>query len=349
MTAPTLDAFLNSYVRGESERHAAVAATVRKLAEASVKVRHTISHGALGAAFAGTRGTNAAGDDQKDLDVFADDIFLDAMRHAPVALYASEELEQPVLLDSGAPLAVAIDPLDGSSSIDVNMSIGTIFSLLPATGAPDADPAAAFLQAGVNQLGAGFFIYGPQLALVLSLGSGTHVFVFSARLGAFIQAHESRMLPPRTQEFAINASNYRHWDEAVRLYVDDCLKGSEGPREKDFNMRWLACLVAEGYRILIRGGVFLYPGDRRRGYHQGRLRLVYEANPVAFLIEQAGGAATDTVEPHPRPRSPSICTSVFRSSSARRARSNASPATTSTRAPSANARRCSAIAACFRA
>jgi fructose-1,6-bisphosphatase I len=299
MTAPTLDAFLNSYARGESERHAAVAATVRKLTEAAVKVRHTISHGALGAAFAGTRGsTNAAGDDQKDLDVFADDIFLDAMRHAPVALYASEELEQPVLLDSSAPLAVAIDPLDGSSSIDANLSIGTIFSLLPAlpaTGAPDADPAAAFLQAGVNQLGAGFFIYGPQLALVLSLGSGTHVFVFSARLGAFIQAHESRMLPPRTQEFAINTSNYRHWDEAVRLYVDDCLKGSEGPREKDFNMRWLACLAAECYRILIRGGVFLYPGDRRRGYHQGRLRLVYEANPIAFLIEQAGGAATDTV------------------------------------------------------
>ena len=259
MTAPTLDAFLNSYVGGESERHAAVAATVRKLAEASVKVRHTISHGALGAAFAGTRGTNAAGDDQKDLDVFADDIFLDAMRHAPVALYASEELEQPVLLDSSAPLAVAIDPLDGSSSIDVNMSIGTIFSLLPATGVPDADPAAAFLQAGVNQLGAGFFIYGPQLALVLSLGSGTHVFVFSARLGAFIQAYESRMIPPRTQEFAVNASNYRHWDEAVRLYVDDCLKGSEGPREKDFNMRWIACLVADCYRILIRGGVFSIP------------------------------------------------------------------------------------------
>ena len=115
------------------------------------------------------------------------------------------------------------------------------------------------------------------------------------RLGAFIQAYESRMIPPRTQEFAVNASNYRHWDEAVRLYVDDCLKGSEGPREKDFNMRWIACLVADCYRILTRGGVYLYPGDRRRGYHQGRLRLVYEANPIAFLIEQAGGAATDTV------------------------------------------------------
>jgi len=296
MTAPTLDAFLNSFVRQEDERRPAVAATVRKLVEASLKVRGSISQGALGPSFAGRRdSSNAGGDVQKDLDVFADDIFLDAMRHAPVALYASEELEQAVLLNGDAPLAVAIDPLDGSSSIDVNLSIGTIFSLLPATGAPDGNPAAPFLQSGVNQIGAGFFIYGPQLALVLSLGSGTHIFVFSQRVGTFVQAHESLMLPPLTQEFAINASNYRHWDEAVRLYVDDCLKGSEGPREKDFNMRWLACLAAECYRILMRGGVFLYPGDSRRGCHQGRLRLVYEANPIAFLIEQAGGAATDTV------------------------------------------------------
>lgn len=295
MTAPTLDAFLNSHVSRRDGRHSAVAATVRQLAEAAVKVRHAISHGPLGTAFAGARGSNAAGDVQKDLDVFADDTFLDAMRHAPVALYASEELERPVVLDESAPLAIALDPLDGSSSIDANLSIGTIFSLLPATGGPDADPAAAFLQPGVNQLGAGFFIYGPQLALVLSLGSGTHIFVFSNRLGAFVQAYESCMLPPRTQEFAVNASNYRHWDEAVRLYVDDCLKGAEGPREKDFNMRWLACLVADCYRIVTRGGVYLYPGDQRRGYHQGRLRLVYEANPIAFLIEQAGGAATDTV------------------------------------------------------
>ena len=119
--------------------------------------------------------------------------------------------------------------------------------------------------------------------------------MLSTRLGTFVQAYESRIIPPRTQEFAINAANYRHWDEAVRLYVDDCLKGSEGPRERDFNMRWIASLVADCYRILIRGGVFLYPGDSRKGYDQGRLRLVYEANPIAFLVEQAGGAATDTV------------------------------------------------------
>ena len=296
MTTATLDAVLNSYVGGGGDlRREAIATTIRQLAQAAVKVRNTINQGALGRAFAGTRGANHDGDVQKDLDVFADDIFLDAMRRAPVALYASEELEQPVLLDRQAPLAVAIDPLDGSSNIDTNVSVGTIFSLLPATGAPDVDPAASFLQAGVSMLGAGFFIYGPQLALVLSLGSGTHVFVHSTRLGTFIQAYESRIIPQKTQEFAINAANYRHWDEAVRLYVDDCLEGAEGPREKDFNMRWIASLVAECYRILMRGGVFLYPGDQRRGYSQGRLRLVYEANPIAYLIEQAAGAATDAI------------------------------------------------------
>jgi fructose-1,6-bisphosphatase I len=184
MPAATLDAFLNSYLGPGDELRSAVVATVRQLTQAAVKVRHVINQGVLGNAFAGARGANADGDVQKDLDVYADDIFLDAMRHAPVALYASEELEQPVLLDRLAPLAIAIDPLDGSSNIDANVSIGTIFSLLPATGAPDANPAAAFLQAGTAQLGAGFFIYGPQLALVLSLGSGTHVFVLSRRTGS---------------------------------------------------------------------------------------------------------------------------------------------------------------------
>jgi fructose-1,6-bisphosphatase I len=296
MQAATLDAFLNSYLeQRQDELRRGVVATVRRLTEAATKVRHAINQGVLGTAFAGARGTNSDGDVQKDLDVYADDIFLDAMRRAPVAYYASEELEQPVLLDSQAPLAIAIDPLDGSSNIDTNVSIGTIFSLLPATRTPDADPAATFLQAGTAQIGAGFFIYGPQLALVLSLGSGTHVFVQSSRLGTFVQAYESRTIPPRTQEFAINVANYRHWDEAVRLYVDDCLEGSEGPRDKDFNMRWIASLVADCYRILMRGGVFLYPGDQRKGYRQGRLRLVYEANPIAYLVEQAAGAATDSV------------------------------------------------------
>jgi fructose-1,6-bisphosphatase I len=297
MAAATIDAFLNSYVREDNGIRAAIAETVRQLARASLRVRDVINQGALGQAFGnGRKQTNTDGDVQQDLDVFADDIFMDAMRHAPIALYASEELEKPVLLDKDTQLAIAIDPLDGSSNIETNVSIGTIFSLLPVTGAPEENPAATFFQPGAKQLAAGFFIYGPQLALVLSLGSGTHVFVYSTRLGTFIQAYESRMIAPRASEFAINAANYRHWNEAVRLYVDDCLKGAEGPRERDFNMRWIASLVADTYRILMRGGVYLYPADKRKGYGHGRLRLVYEANPVAFLIEQAGGAATDAVD-----------------------------------------------------
>lgn len=297
MSAPTLDAFLNSYAHAGNGTRAAVVETVRQLASASLKVRDTINQGALGAAAGNSTGRqNSDGDTQKDLDVFADDIFLDAMRRAPVSLYASEELDNPVLLDKDAPLAIAIDPLDGSSNIETNVSIGTIFGILPGLGGGVEDPAATFFQPGNKQLAAGFFIYGPQLAFVLSVGSGTHVFVFSSRLGTYVQLHESRIIPPKTSEFAINAANYRHWNEATRLYVDDCLKGSEGPRERDFNMRWIASLVADTYRILIRGGIFCYPADQRKGYSQGRLRLVYEANPMAFLVEQAGGAATDCIE-----------------------------------------------------
>lgn len=296
MTLSTLEAFLNSHVMGGTPLDEAAALTIQRLAAAAVTLSSTISQGALGTTFSGDRSrVGPGGDIPKDLDILADALFIESMRQAPVCLYASEELEDAVLLDPAAPLAVAVDPLDGSSNIDTNVSIGTIFSILPKAGDPVGEPNASFFQRGDAQLAAGFFIYGPQLALVLSVGNGTHVFVFSPQIGAFFRAYESLIIPPRTQEFAINAANYRHWDEAVRLYVDDCLKGTEGPREKEFNMRWIAAVAADAYRILVRGGVYLYPGDRRRGYGEGRLRLVYEANPIAFLIEQAGGAATDTM------------------------------------------------------
>lgn len=296
MVSATLDAFLSSYVKGGDPIRSAVSSTLRQLGLTAVKVRNTINQGALGKAFAGNQGKgHDSGDAQKDLDVYADDMFIEAMRQAPICLYGSEELEHPALLDETAPLVIAIDPLDGSSNIDTNVSIGTIFSILPVVGQPVSERNASFFQRGDAQLAAGFFIYGPQLALVLTVGSGTHVFVFSSRLGTFVQAYESIIVAPRTQEFAINTANYRHWDEAVRLYVDDCLKGTEGPREKEFNMRWVASLVAETYRILMRSGVFLYPGDKRKGYSDGRIRLIYEANPIAFLMEQAGGAASDTI------------------------------------------------------
>ncbi len=285
MSASTLDAYLNS----QSEGLGPVVETVRALAAAATATRALIAQSSASVMGAAAGSLNADGDFQRFLDVSADEAFLGAARQAGVRHYCSEEIDGAVDLNGSSDLALAIDPLDGSSNIDTNVSIGTIFSILPAL---PGSPAESFLQPGRKQLAAGFFIYGPQLALALTLGGGTRIFVHSPRLGTFVETLRPA-IAEKTEEFAINASNYRHWDEPVRLYVDDCLKGTNGPREKDFNMRWIASLVADAYRILIRGGVFLYPGDSRRGYANGRLRLVYEANPIAMIIEQAGGAATD--------------------------------------------------------
>jgi fructose-1,6-bisphosphatase I len=292
MAAPTLDAYLDGFSKSGPSRHMHIAQTIRMLASAASELRQATVNGVLGQGFARLDGAmNAGGDAQSGLDLFADDLFLAAAARAGVDYYASEERDYPVALGNRSGIALAVDPLDGSSGIEANISIGTIFSLLPSA----ATAAESFAQAGHRQLASGFFIYGPQLALALTLGDGVRIFVFSSRTGAFLLAHEDVAIAAQTREFAINASNYRHWDAAVQLYVDDCLKGTDGPCAKDYNMRWIASLVAESYRILIRGGAFLYPGDARRGYHQGRLRLVYEASPIAMLVEQAGGAATDGV------------------------------------------------------
>lgn len=296
MSGQSLLAFLRSGSFTQKPHSEAVSATIGALAKAALEVRKLTTQGALNAGFAASRGSeNTDGDIQKDLDVVADGIFLQAIREVPVALYGSEENTGAILIDPAKPLALAIDPLDGSSNIETNVSIGTIFSILPVTGDPKSDPEQSFLQPGTTQLAAGFFIYGPQLALVLTVGAGTRIFIHSSKFGDFIEAYDSVAIPKNASEFAINVSNYRHWEEPIRLYVDDCFAGSEGPREKDFNMRWIASLVADCYRILIRGGVFLYPADKRKGYGSGRIRLVYEANPIAFLVEQADGAATDSV------------------------------------------------------
>ncbi|VVT10075.1 class 1 fructose-bisphosphatase [Hoeflea alexandrii] len=296
MSGQSLLAFLRSGSFTQKPHSEAVSATIGALAKAALEVRKLTTQGALNAGFAASRGSsNTDGDIQKDLDVVADGIFLQAIREVPVALYGSEENTGAILIDPAKPLALAIDPLDGSSNIETNVSIGTIFSILPVTGDPKSNSEQAFLQPGTAQLAAGFFIYGPQLALVLTVGTGTRIFIHSSKYGDFIEAYDCVSIPNNASEFAINVSNYRHWEEPIRLYVDDCFAGSEGPREKDFNMRWIASLVADCYRILIRGGVFLYPADKRKGYGSGRIRLVYEANPIAFLVEQADGAATDSV------------------------------------------------------
>jgi fructose-1,6-bisphosphatase I len=204
----------------------------------------------------------------------------------------SEEAEHPVPLDPKGTVCVAIDPLDGSSNIETNVPVGTIFSIVAAGGRGET-PTSPFLERGSAQKAAGYVIYGPQTALALTVGKGTNIFTLDPATNSFRLSHPSVRIPETTSEYAINGSNERHWSSNIRDYVADCRAGTSGPRDKDFNTRWIASLVAETHRILVRGGVFLYPSDARKGYEKGRLRLLYEANPIAFLVEQAGGKAFD--------------------------------------------------------
>lgn len=282
----TLDAFLQQWSAGDATR-GATAATVLALCEAGRAIAALVARGALEEAMGSAVGENAGGDTQKALDVRTHDIVIEALRRAPVSRVGSEEAEDEIVLDAAAPVAVATDPLDGSSNIETNVSIGTLFGVLPEAGD------ATFLQPGSRQLAAGFLVYGPATALVLTVGTGTHIFMMDGVGGPFVRTHADVQIPKATKEYAVNASNQRHWAGPMRAYIADCLAGDSGPREKNFNMRWVGSLVADVFRILVRGGVYLYPGDAREGYGSGRLRLVYECNPIAMVCEQAGGAATD--------------------------------------------------------
>jgi fructose-1,6-bisphosphatase I / sedoheptulose-1,7-bisphosphatase len=255
-----------------------------------------VAGGALDGVLGSVAHTNVQGEVQQKLDVVANEYFLRATEWSGhVAGMVSEELEEPYRLPTEYPRGkylLLFDPLDGSSNIDVNVSVGSIFSILKAA-APGVDPELRdFLQPGSRQVCAGYAIYGPSTMLVLSVGTGVHAFTLDPNLGEFVLTRESIRIQTDTKEFAINASNQRFWEPAVQRYVRECLAGRSGSREKDFNMRWVASLVAETHRILTRGGIFLYPRDSREPLRPGRLRLLYEANPVAFLIEQAGGLAS---------------------------------------------------------
>ncbi|ORJ57743.1 class 1 fructose-bisphosphatase [Mycobacterium simiae] len=255
-----------------------------------------VAQGELGGVLGAADVVNVQGEVQQKLDVLANDYFLRANEWGgQVAGMASEELAEPYLLPTQYPRGkylLIFDPLDGSSNIDVNVSVGSIFSILRAAH-PGEDPAPEdFLQPGSQQVCAGYAIYGPSTMLVLTVGTGVHAFTLDPALGEFVLTRPSIQIPKSTSEFAINASNRRFWEPAVQRYIDECLAGRTGPRGKDFNMRWVASLVAETHRILSRGGVFLYPRDGKDPEKPGRLRLLYEASPIAFLIEQAGGAAS---------------------------------------------------------
>ena len=276
---------------GEDPIRRAAAEALTALAGAAARTAVLVGRGPLAGDLGADHGAaNADGDAQKALDVMSNDLVIEALRQAPVAWLASEEEEAILTLNPGAALAVAADPLDGSSNIAVNAPIGAIFGIYPAH--PEG-ATASLLRPGREQVAAGYVIYGPCTSMVLSMGGPPELFVLDRAAGGFVAAGQVLSIAPETSEYAVNASNHRHWRAPIRAFVEECQAGAEGPRGKNFNMRWVASLVAEAHRILIRGGVFLYPGDARPGYAQGRLRLLYEAAPMAFLAEAAGGGATD--------------------------------------------------------
>jgi fructose-1,6-bisphosphatase I/sedoheptulose-1,7-bisphosphatase len=244
---------------------------------------------------------NVQGETQKKLDVLSNQVFIARTEWAGnLAGMASEEMDLPYQIPGQYPRGkylLVFDPLDGSSNIDVNVSVGSIFSVLrgPDNGADVVE--ADFLQPGMKQVAAGYALYGPTTMLVLSVGDGVNGFTLDPNLGEFMLTHPKLNIPEDTQEFAINASNSRFWEAPVKRYVDECLAGKTGPRAKDFNMRWIASMVAEAHRILMRGGVFMYPRDTKDMTKPGRLRLLYEANPIGMLMEQAGGRASTGEKP----------------------------------------------------
>jgi len=270
------------------------------VARACKSISHAVNKGALGGVLGSADSENVQGEVQKKLDIIANEVLLEANEWGGhLAAMASEEMDSIYLVPNRYPQGeylLMFDPLDGSSNIDVNVSIGTIFSVLKKPEDSQGVTEQDFLQSGKKQVAAGYCVYGPQTTLVLTVGDGVAMFTLDREQGSFVLTQENVQVPADTQEFAINMSNMRHWDEPVRRYIDECLQGKEGPRDKDFNMRWIASMVADVHRILTRGGVFMYPWDKREPHKAGKLRLLYEANPMSWLIEQAGGASTNGKE-----------------------------------------------------
>jgi len=277
----------NSIPAGLQELLLAVAHTCTTL---SNEVAQGALIGLLGSAGTG----NVQGEVQQKLDVIANDLLIEGVQGCTaLAGLASEEMELPMPVQGTGNYLLLFDPLDGSSNIDVNVSIGTIFSVLQKQNPTAALQNSDFLLSGRHQAAAGYIVYGPQTTMALTLGDGVVMFTLDKTIGQFILIKDRVEISPATKEFAINMSNMRHWAQPVRRYVQECLEGATGVRKKDFNMRWIASMVADVHRVLSRGGVFMYPWDQREPNKPGKLRLMYEANPMSFLVEQAGGASTN--------------------------------------------------------
>ena len=296
---------LTRYLVEQQRVHGLIPGDLRLLLEvvarACKRISQAVNKGDLGDVMGVAHTENVQGEIQKKLDIIANEVLIEANEWGGhLAAMASEEMEEIYVVPNRFPQGeylLMFDPLDGSSNIDVNVSIGTIFSVLKKpsdkSGASEAVSAQDFLQPGHQQVAAGYCVYGPQTTLVLTVGDGVAMFTLDREQGSFVLTQEHVRIPADTKEFSINMSNMRHWDAPVQRYINECLAGKEGPRGKDFNMRWVASMVADVHRILTRGGIFMYPWDKREPGKPGKLRLMYEANPMSWLVEQAGGVATD--------------------------------------------------------
>ena len=284
------------YLVSAKPKGVAIPAGLQDLLFAVVNTCSTLSHEVAQGALIGLLGSagsgNVQGEVQQKLDIIANDQLIDGVKGCKsLAGLASEEMELPVPVQGTGDYLLLFDPLDGSSNIDVNVSIGTIFSILKKQDPNAPLQTSDFLLTGRHQVAAGYVVYGPQTTMALTLGDGVVMFTLNKETGEFLLIKDAVIIAPATKEFAINMSNMRHWADPVRRYVDECLAGTTGVRDKDFNMRWIASMVADVHRVLSRGGVFMYPWDKRDPKKAGKLRLMYEANPMSFLVEQAGGAS----------------------------------------------------------
>ena len=300
------------YLVDQQRLHGAIPGDLRLLLEvvarACKRISNAVNKGALGGVLGSAGSENVQGEVQKKLDIIANEVLIEANEWGGhLAAMASEEMDTIYVVPSCYPQGeylLMFDPLDGSSNIDVNVSIGTIFSVFKKPASQETVSEQDFLQPGSQQVAAGYCVYGPQTTLVLTVGNGVAMFTLDRDLGSFVLTQDNVQIPADTREFSINMSNMRHWAPPVKRYIDECLQGSEGPRGKDFNMRWIASMVADVHRILTRGGIFMYPWDKRDPQKPGKLRLLYEANPMSWLVEQAGGMATTgqgrilDVQPH---------------------------------------------------
>ena len=299
MRRVTLSQYLVASQRDKKLIDADLRLLIETIARACKAISTRVNKGALADGLGSAGKSNVHGEAQKTLDVLSNEILLEANEWGGnLAALASEEMEEPSPIPTHYPRGeylLLFDPLDGSSNIDVNISVGTIFSILRCpkveSGAYCEPNEKAFLQPGTSQVAAGFAVYGPTTVFVLTVGEGVHGFTLDRETYTFVQTHPGIRIPEDTQEFAINSSNMRRWEPPVKRYIDECLQGKDGPLGKDYNMRWVASMVADVFRVLSRGGIFMYPRDAKN--KDGRLRLMYEANPMAFIVEQAGGAATD--------------------------------------------------------